>query len=56
VTRATVDVPAAAPWVLLRVADPTRPYGRTGVAGRPPYGHPADCWALAYSSPWWRAA
>src|SRR5690242_9683801 len=57
VTRAVVDVPASAPWVLLRVADPTRPYGPTGgPAGRAPRGHPCDCWALAYSSPWWRAA
>jgi hypothetical protein len=55
VTRATVDVPARAPWVLLRVADPTRPYGPTGgVASRAPRGHAADCWALAYASPWWR--
>ena len=56
VTRAVVDVPAAAPWVVLRVADPTRPYGPTGGGGRVPRGHAADCWALAYASPWWRQA
>jgi hypothetical protein len=55
VTRVTVDVPAAASWVVLRVADPSRPYGPIG-SGRPPAGHPANCWALAYASPWWREA
>jgi Protein of unknown function (DUF3604) len=56
-TRTVVDVPAAAPWTVLRVADPSRPYGPTGGPGGPaPYGHPADCWALAYASPWWREA
>jgi hypothetical protein len=57
VTRATVNVPAEVPWVLLRVADRSRPYGPTGGIGeRAPRGHPADCWALAYASPWWRSA
>jgi hypothetical protein len=56
VTRVAVDVPARAPWVVLRVADPTRPYGPPGGGGRPPHGHPADCRALAYASPWWREA
>ena len=56
VTRAVVDVPASAAWLVLRVADPTRPYGPTGTAERAPHGSPADCWSLAYSSPWWRAA
>jgi hypothetical protein len=56
VTRATIDVPASAPWVVLRVADPTRPYGPAGARERAPVGHAADCWALAYASPWWREA
>jgi hypothetical protein len=57
VTRAVVDVPASASWTVLRVADPARPYGPTGgPGGRAPRGHPADCWALAYASPWWREA
>jgi Protein of unknown function (DUF3604) len=56
VTRVTVDVPAPAPWTVLRVADPTRPYGPSGGGGRAPHGHPADCRALAYASPWWREA
>jgi hypothetical protein len=56
VTRTVLDVPASAPWVVLRVADPSRPYGFTGSRGRPPAGHAANCWALAYASPWWREA
>jgi hypothetical protein len=56
VTRAAVDVPASAPWVVLRVADPARPYGSGGSRGRAQERHPADCWALAYASPWWREA
>ena len=56
VTRAVVDVPASAAWLVLRVADPARPYGPTGTAERAPHGSPADCWSLAYSSPWWRAS
>jgi len=57
VTRATIDVPPAARWVVLRVADPSRPYGPTGgPGGRAPRSHPANCWALGYASPWWRDA
>jgi hypothetical protein len=56
VTRTVVDVPASAPWVVLRVADPARPHGSVGSGGRAPAGHPADCWGLAYASPWWREA
>lgn len=47
VTRADVTLPADTPWVLLRVADPSRRYGAPT-----PAGHPAGCWALAYAGPW----
>jgi hypothetical protein len=56
VTRALVDVPASAFWSVLRVADPRRPYGTGGGPAPGPAGHPADCRALAYGSPWWRTA
>lgn len=49
VTRVVVDVPEVAPWVVLRVADPRRGYGRGA-----PAAHPASSWGLAYASPWWR--
>ncbi len=44
---ADVDVPAGTPWLLLRVADPSRRYGAAA-----PREHPASCWGLAYASPW----
>jgi hypothetical protein len=47
-TRLQVDVPDDARWLVLRVADPARPAGVPG-----PAGHPANCWALAYASPWY---
>src|SRR5664280_2085716 len=43
-----VDLPGDAGWLVLRVADPGRP---AGIAA--PAGHPADCWAIAYASPWY---
>jgi hypothetical protein len=49
VTRAAVGVPAEAGWLLVRVADPARGYGRSA-----PVGHPASSWAVAYTSPWFR--
>jgi hypothetical protein len=48
VTRVQVDVPDDSGWLVLRVADPARPAGVPG-----PAGHPANCWALAYTSPWY---
>ncbi len=38
-------------WVVLRVADPSRPNEQPG-----PAGHPANVRALAYTSPWWLKA
>jgi hypothetical protein len=49
VTRAGIAVPADAGWLLVRVADPARGYGRSA-----PAGHPASTWAVAYASPWFR--
>ena len=51
VTTVEVDVPAAADWVLLRVADTSRGYG-----GSAPAGHPAATWGVAYASPWYLTA
>ncbi|HEX2809760.1 MAG TPA: DUF3604 domain-containing protein [Kineosporiaceae bacterium] len=48
VTRVQVEIPDDARWLVLRVADPARPAGVPA-----PAGHPADCWALAYASPWY---
>jgi hypothetical protein len=48
VSRVEVALPDAAGWVLLRVADTRRGYGRPAAAG-----HPAATWALAYASPWY---
>ncbi len=48
VTRARLELPPELRWVLVRVADPRRPYGEAA-----PTGHPAACWALAYTSPWY---
>jgi hypothetical protein len=42
-----VEVPDGVPWVLLRVADPSRRHGAAA-----PREHPANCWALGYASPW----
>jgi len=39
--------PADGDWVVLRVADPTRPNNQPG-----PVGHPCNNLALAYTSPW----
>lgn len=39
--------PADGDWVVLRVADPTRPNNQPG-----PAGHPCNNLALAYTSPW----
>jgi hypothetical protein len=39
---------AAGNWVVLRVADPSRPNTSPG----PPH-HACNDWAVAYSSPWW---
>jgi hypothetical protein len=47
VVRAEVDVPEHG-WLLLRVADPSRPNRSPG-----PEGHPANSYALAYASPWY---
>ncbi|HVN12786.1 MAG TPA: hypothetical protein VMT69_11885 [Kineosporiaceae bacterium] len=47
VSRSEVTLPSEARWVLLRVADPRRGYGRRAVPG-----HPAATWAVAYASPW----
>ena len=38
-------------WMVLRVADPSRPNEQPG-----PPGHPANVRALAYTSPWWLEA
>lgn len=38
-------------WVVLRVADPSRPNEQPG-----PAGHPANVRALGYTSPWWLEA
>jgi hypothetical protein len=54
VTTARVEIPPLAPWAVLRVADPSRPYGPAGSRGRAPAGHACACWAVAYASPWWR--
>ncbi len=54
VTTASVEIPSLAPWVVLRVADTSRPYGPAGSRGRAPAGHACDSWAVAYASPWWR--
>lgn len=35
-------------WMLLRIADPTRPNATPG-----PEGHPCNDLAVAYTSPWW---
>ena len=48
VTRVDVQVPDDARWLVLRVADPRRPAG-----GSAPAGHPANCWAVGYASPWY---
>ncbi len=48
VTRTRVEVPSGTRWVVLRVADPGRPYG-----GPAPTGHPAACWGVACASPWY---
>jgi hypothetical protein len=50
ITRAVVRVPADAGWLLVRVADLARGYGRSA-----PAGHPASSWAVAYTSPWFRS-
>lgn len=50
VTRAVVGVPADAGWLLVRVADRARGYGRSA-----PAAHPASSWAVAYTSPWFRS-
>ncbi|HYJ74680.1 MAG TPA: DUF3604 domain-containing protein [Kineosporiaceae bacterium] len=47
VAQARIQVPPDAGWVLVRVADPARGYGRWA-----PAGHPASTWAVAYTSPW----
>lgn len=47
VTRVLVHVPDDARWLVLRVADPDRPFG----SPTPP-AHPARGWGLAYASPW----
>ncbi len=44
---ADVEVPDGVPWLVLRVADPSRRYGAAA-----PWEHPANCWGLAYASPW----
>ena len=49
VSRHALDMPADVPWLLLRVADTGRGYGRIG-----PAGHAAATWAVAYASPWYR--
>lgn len=54
VLRASVPVPPDVPWLLLRVADPHRPYSRRSARSVAPPGHPCDTWALAYASPWYR--
>jgi len=46
--RVEVQVPDDVHWLVLRVADPARPAGSPA-----PTGHPADCWAVAYASPWY---
>jgi hypothetical protein len=49
VTHRRIEVPDDAGWVLVRVADPARGYGRSA-----PAGHAASTWAVAYTSPWFR--
>lgn len=48
VTRALVEIPTDAGWLMLRVADRRRGYGRSA-----PPDHPASSWGIAYASPWW---
>jgi hypothetical protein len=49
VVRFRVDLDAdEGEWVVLRVADPTAVNGRPG-----PPGHPGNCLAVAYASPFW---
>jgi hypothetical protein len=48
VARTQVEIPSDAAWLILRVADTRRGYGRSA-----PTGHPASSWAIAYASPWW---
>lgn len=52
VTRVEVDCSGVdrPRWLLLRVADPTRPNRAPG-----PSGHPGNSYALAYASPWYDA-
>lgn len=50
----TVTVPldlADGDWVLLRIADPSRPNATPG-----PAGHPGNDLGIAYTSPWWLQA
>jgi len=48
-TRTELIWPDGAQWLVLRVADRSRDYGRPA-----PVGHRCSCWALAYASPWYR--
>ncbi len=48
-TRTELAWPDGAQWLVLRVADRSRDYGRPA-----PVGHRCSCWALAYASPWYR--
>jgi hypothetical protein len=47
VTRSRLVWPEGADWLVLRVADRSRGYGRPA-----PVGHRCSCWGLAYASPW----
>ena len=49
VSRSELVWPDGADWLVLRVADRSRGYGRPA-----PVGHRCSCWALAYASPWFR--
>lgn len=52
--RTRVALPADLAWLVLRVADPALPHAERPGHGGAPAGHPCDCRALAYASPWYR--